>query len=50
MQCRHENILTSSDKIIAFIKKLYLWKTKFNQGNLIIFPRTAVLVMEDILS
>lgn len=40
MQGRDENILTSSDKIMAFIEKLNLWKTKINQGNLIMFRRT----------
>jgi hypothetical protein len=47
MQGRDENILTSSDKIMAFIEKLNLWKTKINQGNLIMFPRTALLVAND---
>ncbi|XP_050066484.1 zinc finger BED domain-containing protein 5-like [Aphis gossypii] len=47
MQGRDENILTSSDKIMAFIEKLNLWKTKINQGNLIMFPRTALLVADD---
>jgi len=45
MQFRDENILTSSDKIMAFIEKLNLWKTKINQGNLIMFPRTALLTI-----
>jgi len=47
MQGRDENILTSSDKIMASIEKLNLWKTKINQGNLIMFPRTALLVAHD---
>ncbi|KAL4100732.1 hypothetical protein QTP88_020766 [Uroleucon formosanum] len=47
MQGRDENILTSSDKIMAFIEKLNLWKTKINQDNLIMFPRTALLVADD---
>ncbi|XP_022160762.1 zinc finger BED domain-containing protein 5-like [Myzus persicae] len=47
MQGRDENILSSSDKIMAFIGKLNLWKTKINQGNLIMFPRTALLVADD---
>lgn len=47
MQCRDENILTSSDKIMAFIEKLNLWKAKINQGNLIMFPCTALLVVDD---
>lgn len=47
MQGRDENMLTSSDKIMAFIDKLNLWKTKINQGNLIMFPRTALLVADD---
>lgn len=47
MQGRDENILSSSDKIMAFIEKLNLWKTKINQGNLIMFPRTALLVADD---
>ncbi|XP_025417671.1 zinc finger BED domain-containing protein 5-like [Sipha flava] len=31
-QGRNENMLTSSDKIMAFIEKFNLWKTKVNQG------------------
>ncbi|XP_025407111.1 zinc finger BED domain-containing protein 5-like [Sipha flava] len=31
IQGRNENMLTSSDKIMAFIEKLNLWKTKVNQ-------------------
>jgi hypothetical protein len=46
-QGRNENMLTSSDKIMAFIEKLNLWKTKVNQGNLIMFPRPALLVADD---
>lgn len=35
MHYRNENILTLSDKIMAFIEKSNLWKTKISQGNLI---------------
>jgi len=47
MQGHNENILTSSYKIIVFIEYLNLWKTKVNQGNLIIFPCTSARVMDD---
>ena len=47
MQSRDENILKSSDKIMAFIEKLNLWKTEVNRGNLIIFPHTALPVAND---
>jgi hypothetical protein len=43
----NENILTFSDKIMAFIEKLNLWKTEVNRGNLIIFPHTALPVAND---
>ncbi|VVC42385.1 Hypothetical protein CINCED_3A012136 [Cinara cedri] len=47
MQGREENILTSSDKIMAFIEKLNFRKTIVNQFNLIMFSRTDLLVVDD---
>ncbi|XP_060855568.1 cystinosin homolog [Metopolophium dirhodum] len=45
MQGCDENILTSSDKIMAFIEKLNLWKTKINQEypEISIKPLTILL-------
>lgn len=41
MQGRNENILTSTDKMMAFNEKLTLWKTQVDQKKLTMFPRTA---------
>lgn len=49
IQSRNKNILTSLDKIIAFIEKLNLWITKIIQGNLIIYPRAALVMHNNIL-
>ena len=38
MQDREENILTSSDKLIAFKKKVTIWKNRAKDGNLELFP------------
>ena len=38
MQGREENILTSSDKFIAFKKKVAIWKNRAKDGNLEMFP------------
>ena len=40
MQGRNENILPSTDKIIAFEKKLAIWKKPIAAGNLAMFPST----------
>ena len=40
MQGRNENILSFSDKIIAFQKKLAVWKECIEAGNLEMFPST----------
>ena len=37
MQGRHENILFSTDKINAFLKKLTTWKKHIDAGNLEMF-------------
>ena len=39
LQGPRENILTSSDKILAFKKRLDLWKSHVAQGNFDMFPR-----------
>jgi len=38
MQGREENILTSSDKLVAFKKKVEIWKNRAKDGNFEIFP------------
>ena len=38
MQGRNENILTSTDKLVAFKKKLSPWNNRVNAGNLDMFP------------
>ena len=40
MQGRNENILSSTDKVIAFQKKLAIWKKRIAAGNLEMFPST----------
>ena len=38
MQGREENILTSSDKLLAFKKKVAIWKNRAKDGNFKMFP------------
>ena len=38
MQGREENILTSSDKLLAFKKKVAIWKNRAKDGNFEMFP------------
>ena len=40
MQGRNETILSSTDKIIAFQKKLAIWKKRIAAGNLEMFSST----------
>ena len=40
MQGRNENISSSTDEIIAFQKKLAIWKKRIAAGNLEMFPST----------
>ena len=40
MQIGNQNILSSTDKIIAFQKKLAIWKKRNAAGNLEMFPST----------
>ena len=40
MQGRNENILSSTDKINAFQKKVTIWKKRITAGNLEMFPST----------
>ena len=47
MQGRSENILTSSDKLVAFQKKLNLWKNRVNTGNLEMFPLLQISNSEE---
>jgi len=37
MQGREENILTSSDKLVAFGKKAAIWKNRAKYGNFEMF-------------
>jgi hypothetical protein len=47
LQGRRENVLTSSDKILAFKRKLNLWKNHFAKGNLEMFPLLLGLESEE---
>ena len=38
MQDREENVLTSSDKLVAFEKKVAIWKNRAKDGNFEMFP------------
>jgi len=38
MQGREENILTSSDVLVAFKKKVAIWKNRVKDGNFEMFP------------
>ena len=38
MQGREENILTSSYKLVAFKKKVAIWKNRAKDGNFEMFP------------
>ena len=49
MQGRNENILTSSDKILALKDKLKLWKTNINKNNIYMFPRLANFAEDNVL-
>jgi hypothetical protein len=41
MQGKEENILTSSDKLNGFVRKMQLWKSKVEKGELEMFPLTV---------
>ncbi|XP_051778559.1 zinc finger BED domain-containing protein 5-like [Erpetoichthys calabaricus] len=49
MQGRNENILTSTDKISAFRKKLTIWKKRASPGNVEMFPSVVDRNCQDIL-
>ena len=38
MQGRNENILTSTDKLVALKKKIIIWKNRASSGNFDMFP------------
>ena len=38
MQGREENILTPSDKLVAFKNKVAIWKNRAKDGNFEMFP------------
>lgn len=39
LQGKQTNLITPSDKVSAFTKKLYLWKTRLFQGNFDMFDQ-----------
>jgi hypothetical protein len=41
MQGKEENVLTSSDKLTGFFRKLRIWKLQVEKKNLQIFPLTS---------
>jgi hypothetical protein len=41
MQGKEENILTSSDKLNGFIRKMQLWKSKVEKGEREMFLLTV---------
>jgi len=41
MQGKEENILSSSDKLNGFLRKMQLWKSKVEKGELEMFPLTV---------
>jgi len=49
MQGRKENILTSTDKIKAFQKKLTIWKKRAAAGSVKMFPTVVERNYHDIL-
>jgi len=49
MQGRNENILTSMDKLVAFTKKVTLWKSRVKAGTLDMFPLVRKTCVKEIL-
>lgn len=47
MQGKNENLLTCSDKLNGFKKKLELWQTVLQQGSLEMFHRTSQIKIEN---
>jgi hypothetical protein len=41
MQGKEENVLTSSDKLTGFLRKLRIWKLQQEKKNLQMFPLTS---------
>jgi hypothetical protein len=41
MQGKEENVLTSSDKLNGFLRKLKIWKSQVDKQQLQMFPRTS---------
>jgi hypothetical protein len=41
MQGKEENVLTSSDKLTGFLRKLRIWKLQVEKKNLRMFPLTC---------
>ena len=49
MQGRNENILTSTDKLIAFTNKVTLWKSRMKAGSLDMFPLVRKTCMKEMI-
>jgi hypothetical protein len=49
MQGPNENILTSTDKMCALVKKIQIWKARTSNKNLDMFPLVSKTNFEDIL-
>jgi len=49
MQGRNENILTSMDKLVAFTKKVILWKSRMKAGTLEMFPLIRKTFVKEII-
>jgi hypothetical protein len=41
MQGKEQNVLTSSDKLTGFLRKLRIWKLQLEKKNLQMFPLTS---------
>jgi len=49
MQSRNENILTSTDKLVAFPKKVTLWKSRVKAGTLDMFPLVCKTCVKEMI-
>ena len=49
MQGRNENILISIDKLVAFTKKVILWKSRVKAGTLDMFPLVRKTFVKEII-
>ncbi|XP_068204824.1 zinc finger BED domain-containing protein 5-like [Palaemon carinicauda] len=49
MQGRNENILTSTDKLVALKKKIIIWKNTASSGNFDIFPSMHTTCIKEMI-